>query len=359
MPSTPGVFDGHNDVLLDLRRRETGEDVASSGEESHGRSLFEASEKGHLDVPRAREANLGGGVFAIFAPNDEDPEIEETGDGYEVTYAPAVDHEYAKSFTYDLLADLHRLERESDGDLRIARSAADVRACLDGDAIAAVPHLEGAAAVAPDLSNLDFLYAAGVRSIGLTWSRPNDFAHGVPFEYPRSPDTGPGLTDAGRALVDACNDRGILVDLAHLNEAGFWDVAERSDAPLVVSHAAVHDICPSTRNLTDEQIDAVAASEGLVGITFSASDLRSDGGRGTDVPVSVLADHVEYVADHVGVEHVAFGSDFDGTAILDSLGDVTGLPRLFDALRERGFGDGELAAIARDNWLRIFEATWE
>ncbi|WP_232688435.1 dipeptidase [Halobacterium zhouii] len=363
MPDTPHVFDGHNDTLLDLHRRTAGEDVASDEDGSRERSLFESTERGHLDLPRAREANFGGGLFAIFAPNDHDPVVEETEDGYEVTYASAVDHEYAKSFTYDLLADLHRLERESGErddcvDFRVARSAEDVRACLDGDAVAAVPHLEGAAAVAPDLSNLDFLYAAGVRSIGLTWSRPNEFGRGVPFQYPRSPDTGSGLTDAGHALVDACNERGILVDLAHLNEAGFWDVAERSTDPLVVSHAAVHDICASTRNLTDEQLDAVAASGGIVGITFSASDLRPDGGRATDVPLSVVADHVEYVADRVGVDHVALGSDFDGTAIVDSVGDVTGLPRLFDALRERGFGEDGLEAVARENWLRVLESTW-
>jgi membrane dipeptidase len=352
VPDTPRVFDGHNDTILDLYRRRT-------GDESTERSLFEASDSGHLDVPRAREANFRGGLFAIFAPNDEDPEIEETPEGYEVTYAPDVDHEYAKAFTYDLLADLHRFERESNGSLRVARSVADVRDCLDDDSVAAVPHLEGAAAVSPDCSNLDFLYAAGVRSIGLTWSRPNDFARGVPFEYPRSPDTGPGLTDAGRRLVDACNDRGILVDLAHLNEAGFWDVADLSSAPLVASHTAVHAICQSTRNLTDEQIDAVAASGGVLGVTFSASDLRSDGGRDPNAPVFLVADHVEYVVDRVGVEHVALGSDFDGTTILDSIGDVTGLPAVFDALRDRGLDDADLRAVARDNWLRVLEETWE
>ena len=91
-------------------------------------------------------------------------------------------------------------------------------------AVTAIVHLEGAEPIAPDLSNLEGWYERGLRSIGLVWSRPNAFAEGVPFRFPSSPDTGAGLTDAGRELVRACNRLGILVDLSHLNEAGFWDV---------------------------------------------------------------------------------------------------------------------------------------
>jgi len=346
---SPRVFDGHNDTLLDLHVDERG----------GGRSFFERSETGHIDLPRARDAGVGGGLFAVFVPYDEPLEMVRTDDGYRMPLAPAVDTERAREFTDDMLARLSRLERESAGDLRVCRSVEEIRSAWADDALAAVAHLEGAAAVEPDLSNLDSLYAAGVRSIGLTWSRPNAFATGAPFAYPRTPDTGPGLTDAGRALVRACEERGIVVDCAHLNAAGFRDVAETSDAPLVVSHAAVHDICPSTRNLIDAQLDAVGDSGGVVGISLAVENLRPDGEHGVDTPVSVVADHVEYVADCIGVEGVALGSDFDGCTVPESVGDVTGVPTILDALRERGFNDADIEQFAAENWLRVLGETWD
>ncbi|NEU56352.1 dipeptidase [Halorussus sp. MSC15.2] len=344
------VFDGHNDTLLDLHVEERG----------GGRSFFERSESGHVDLPRAREGNLGGGFFAVFVPNDGyEYERTETDEGYETDLPPAVGHERAKSFTYDALARLHRIAAESDGAVRVVGEYDDLEATMaDADALAAIPHLEGAAAVAPDLSNLDFLYAAGVRSIGLVWSRPNEFGHGVRFEYPGTPDTGPGLTDAGRDLVAACNDRGVLVDLAHTTAATFRDAAERTTDPLVVSHGAARGVCPLSRNLTDEQLDAVADSGGVVGITFAASQIRPDGAGDPDAPISTLVDHVEYVADRAGVEHVALGSDFDGATVIDSVGDVTGLPDVIAELRRRGFGEDEVRSIAQGNWLRVIRETW-
>lgn len=113
-------------------------------------------------------------------------------------------------------------------------------------AIAAVLHLEGAEAIGPDMDLLHLLYAAGLRSVGPVWSRPNAFGHGVPFNFPASPDTGPGLSEAGRALVRECDRLGILVDLSHLNEAGFWDVAATSHRPLVATHSAAHALTPAT-----------------------------------------------------------------------------------------------------------------
>ena len=264
----------------------------------------------------------------------------------------------ARAFTDGMLDRLHRLAADSDGDLRVVRTADDLRRCLDDGTLAAIAHLEGAEAVEPDLSNLDALYEAGVRSIGPVWSRPNAFAHGVPFGHPRSPDAGPGLTEAGRDLVRACDEKGILVDLAHINERGFRDVAELSTAPLVASHTAAHAVCPSSRNLTDEQLDLVGGTGGVVGISFYVENLRPDGERVLDTPVSVVADHVEYVADRIGVEHVALGSDFDGCTVPNSIGDATGLPRVLAALSERGFDEEELERIAHGNWLRVIETTW-
>lgn len=348
MTGLPRVFDGHNDTLLDLMLPERGGD----------RSFFERSSTGHLDLPRARAGGYAGGFFAIFVPNEETAETKETADGYEVPLADAVPHERAKACTYDALELIYRLERHSDGAFRIGRTLDDLRTGLGRDTVTAVIHLEGAEAVAPDRSNLDFLYAAGVRSIGLTWSRPNEFGTGVPFAFPRSPDTGPGLTNAGVELIQACNDRGILVDLAHLSEQGFWDAADCSEAPLVVSHAAVHELCPSTRNLTNEQLDAIGASGGVVGINFCAETLHPGGEQDTALPRSTLIDHIEFIVDRIGIDHVAIGSDFDGATVPDVVGDVTHLPSLLEAIRARGFDDADLRKIAHENWLRVLDATW-
>jgi membrane dipeptidase len=181
----------------------------------------------------------------------------------------------------------------------------------------------------------------------------------VPFEFPASPDTGPGLTDAGRGLVAACNRLGILVDLSHLNERGFWDVAELSDAPLVATHSNAHALCPSTRNLTDAQLDAVRDSGGVVGVNFAVSFLRADGARlPEETGLDEIVRHVRYLADRMGVDHVAFGSDFDGAVVPTALGGIAGLPRLVEALRADGFDAAAVAKITHENWLRVLDATW-
>ena len=136
------------------------------------------------------------------------------------------------------------------------------------------------------------------------------FGHGVPFAWPRSPDTGPGLTPAGKDLVRACNRLGIMIDLSHLNEKGFWDVARLSAAPLVATHACAHANCSSTRNLTDRQLDAIRESDGVVGVNFSVNDVRPDAQDNADTPLHQLTRHFRYLVDRIGIDRVAIGSDF-------------------------------------------------
>ncbi|MFB6267908.1 MAG: dipeptidase [Halodesulfurarchaeum sp.] len=342
------IFDGHNDTLL----------AVGSGPDRGGRPFDVRTDEGHLDIPRASDAGYGGGLFAIWVPNGMLDDPRETAEGYEIPLAPRIPTARAKRFTYDRLADLHRLATRHDDAFQVVDSTDGLRSGLASDRLVAVPHLEGAAAVEPDCSNLDLLYRAGVRSIGLTWSRPNAFGHGVPFRYPASPDIGPGLTEAGRDLVRACNERGILLDLAHLNAAGFWDVADLTTDPLVVSHTGAHELAPTTRNLTDEQLEAVGDSGGLVGIQFGVENLRADGDRNRETPVSRIVDHIAYVADRIGIEHVGLGTDFDGCTVPAPIGDVTGLPLVFEALADRGFGADARSRIARENWIRVLTDTW-
>jgi len=224
--------------------------------------------------------------------------------------------------------------------------------------MAVVLHFEGAEAIDPRLHNLEAFYQRGLRSLGITWSRPNAFGWGVPLKFPASPDIGPGLTAAGKELVRACNELGIMLDLSHLNARGFWDVAELSTVPLVATHTAAHALVPRTRNLTDEQLAAIGDSNGVVGVTFAIYDLCSDGRLEGDAPLSAVVRHIDYIAQRIGIEHVAFGSDFDGATIPGEIGDVTGYPRLLNALREHGLDEDALRKLTHENWIRVIGETW-
>src|SRR5919199_379645 len=350
------IFDGHNDTLLALR--------GFRPEQRSARSFFERSDQGHLDLPRAHEGGFGGGFFAVFIPSppaatgDEGSDLTITATGYEVRMAPPLEHAYALRATLAVIADLFRMEAESGGQLRVVRTASELARCLADGVLAMVLHLEGAEAIDPELDALEVFYHAGLRSVGIVWSRPNAFGYGVPFRYPSSPDTGPGLTAAGRDLVRACNRLGIMLDLSHLNEQGFWDVARLSAAPLVATHSNAHALCPITRNLTDRQLDAIKESDGLVGVAFEVSMLRADGDRNVDTPLEIVVQHIDYLAERMGIDRVGLGSDFDGATMPRALSDVSKLPHLIAALRKHGYDERAVRKVTHDNWIRVLRQTW-
>src|SRR5512133_1760097 len=322
MNLTP-IFDGHNDTLLSLF-------VPKKGKE---RSFFEQANFGALDLPRARAGGMVGGIFAIFTPPPEalkadvftNDRLVVTAQGYEVLPFGAVDPAFATPFVDEMIVRLHEMIKQSQGQIGLATSRQTLQDLIARGSLAIVLHLEGAEAIHANLDNLEAYYQRGLRSIGLVWSRPNVFGNGIDFRFPSSPDTGDGLTEAGKALVKACNRMGIMVDLAHLNEKGFWDVARISDMPLVVSHIGVHSLCGSSRNLTDAQIDAVGKSGGLVGIMFEPSEIREDGHDDENTPLSEIARHVDYVVQRIGIDHVGLGSDFDGPTMPKDLPDAAAL----------------------------------
>jgi membrane dipeptidase len=335
------VFDGHNDVVLRV---------------DQGRDFFEESDEGHLDLPRARRGGFAGGLFAVFVPSTElHKPPERPRAPYELPLSSPVDPAHVRERTEHLVEVLRGLERR--GAFRLARAAADVEACIDAGEIAAVLHFEGAEAI-DEPAELESWYTRGLRSLGLVWSRANKYGQGVPFRFPASPDTGTGLTRDGRELVRACNRLGILNDLSHLNLRGFFEVAELSNAPLVASHSNAHALCASTRNLLDEQLDAIAASSGIVGVNFAVAFLREDGQLDRNTPLDVVVQHVEYLVERMGIDHVGLGSDFDGAAPPDALRDASRLPALFEALGDRGYEEEALTKIAHGNWLRVLRETW-
>jgi len=348
------IFDGHNDILNKINHSE---------DPRNTRAFLERGE-GHLDFPRATKAGFAGGFFAVYSsdPPSVSPFVDRkilTDDGFYFNLSPPLSYEYAHQTALSMIDLLFNIENDSSGKFQVVLTSQELENCLENEIMAAILHLEGAEPILPSLENLPMFYEKGMRSLGITWSRPNAFGHGVPFLYPGSPDTGHGLTQEGKNLIKACGELGILIDLAHLNEKGFWDTADLYPAPLVSTHTAAHGLIPKPRNLTDIQLKAIAETNGVVGVIFSINDL--DGGPRPikDAPISSIIKHIRYIADLIGPEHVAFGSDLDGTLIPPGLGDVSGFPKLIDLLIKDGFSQDELEGICYRNWLRVIKETWK
>jgi membrane dipeptidase len=357
----PPIFDGHNDTILSL----TG---AGFNPLPGGRSFFEESDNGHVDLPRAKKGGLGGGFFAVFI---RAPESEDTADDGEdhVTrstrrfaapdgWPEPMAMDYAQSRALELTGRLIRIEQESEGTCRIVRTARELAHCLDNGIFAILLHFEGTDQLDPEGYALDLFHRAGVQSIGLTHFRKNRYAEGVPMTFPGSPDTGEGLTDEGKELVRQCNARKILVDVSHITEKGFWDVAHITDAPIVATHSNAWTVSNAPRNLTDKQLDAIKESRGVAGINFHVGFLRSDGQMNADTPLSVMVDHVDHMVERMGIDCVALGSDFDGAVMPADLPDSSALPSLMQNLSDRGYGREDLEKIANRNWLRVLKETW-
>jgi len=349
LETTPLMFDGHNDVLLKL---------FSAGTLDAHQGFINGLD-GHIDLPKARRGGFGGGFFAIYVPSprpDGDIAKQMSGASYDLPLPEPINQTEALSVVMAQAAILSRLEQ--DGALTICTRAADIRACLDNGRIAAVMHMEGAEAIDENFDVLEVLYRAGLRSIGPVWSRPTLFAHGVPFRFPSTGDTGPGLSDAGKALVRECNRLRIMLDMSHLNEAGFWDVVNLSDAPIVATHSNVHAVCPTARNLSDRQLDAIRDRDGMVGLNFATAFLRPDGQMRADTDLEVILRHLDYLISRIGEDRVGFGSDFDGAMVPEKIGDAAGLPVLRQEMSAHGFDDALMAKLFHENWLRVLTLTW-
>lgn len=346
---TPNIFDGHNDVLLKLYR--------AGGVNAADR--FVTGYEGAIDVPSAKKGGFAGGFFAVYIPspsNGDDSDDEMSQPAYDVPLPEPIDWQDAIPVALSQAAILFELEKRDA--LKICRTVADIRGAMAAGKMAAIFHIEGAEAIDPELNTLEVLYQAGLRSIGPVWSRDTIFGHGVPFRYPSSPDIGDGLTDHGLRLLKRCNELGIMFDLSHLNEAGFWDVAKHSVHPLVATHSNVHAICPHSRNLTDKQLAAIRESDGMVGLNFATAFLRDDGRMIADVPLSQMLRHLDYLIEHLGEDRVGFGSDYDGALVPQDVTSCGDLPNIRQAMVKHGYDAALMTKLCHENWLRVLEKTW-
>jgi membrane dipeptidase len=347
------VFDGHNDIVLK---------IAAAGQDRE-KLWLQGEKAGHLDLPRMVSSGFAGGFFAVYIPSPETADLhaleQQMGKPpYDLPLPALIPHAAAQPVAVEMLGHLLWMERAAEGRFRWCRTTTEIRAAMADGVVAGVIHFEGAEPIGPDLDALHLFHAMGLRSVGPVWSRPTIFGHGVPFRFPSTGDTGPGLTDLGRALVRECNALKIMVDLSHLNEAGFWEVARLSDAPLVATHSNAHSVCPSSRNLSDRQLRAIGETGGMVGLNFATCFLRPDGRDSPDMTLDPVKRHIEHMLKLAGEDCVGVGSDYDGATTPNSIGGVEGLPVLIRAMREMGLGEALLQKIAHGNWLRLLERTW-
>lgn len=343
-------FDGHNDFLLRLRKSPNPREETWLGD---GRI-------GHLDLARMKASGFAGGLFAIFVPpasSGPPPDFKAlmADPPYDLPMPPEMTHTQAQPDALAMAGLLHWMERVAPQDFRVCRSVTEIRDAMAAGAIAGVMHMEGAEAIGPDLDALYLFHEMGLRSLGPVWSRPTIFGHGVPMAFPGTPDIGPGLTDKGRDLVRLCDELGILIDLSHLNEKGFDDVAAVSTAPLVATHSNAHALCPSPRNLTDRQLHMIKERGGLVGFNFATFYLNANGTANQGTGWDVMLRHLDHLVAEAGEDHVGLGSDFDGCVLPDLVGDVTGVPRLFEAMAAHGYDAPLIEKLSRGNWLNCLE----
>jgi membrane dipeptidase len=267
------------------------------------------------------------------------------------------------------MAESFHRELESTDELEVATTAGDVRAGVDSDAVTLILGMEGAEPLKGDVAVLDAFYRLGLRVLGLTHSRRNLAGDGAFFEPTRSGHPG-GLSAFGVRAVERCDDHGIVVDVSHLNEPGFWDVVEYGDGPVIASHSNCRALRDHPRNLHDEQLRAVAESGGVVGINALQAFLPGD-----DPDVGTVVDQIEHAVDVMGVEHVGLGFDFYAYNLeymspaereymidvstaegLEADGDVGNLT---PALLDRGFDPDEVRKLLKLNFARVFERVLE
>ncbi|NAR17042.1 peptidase [Acinetobacter haemolyticus] len=341
------VFDGHNDVLTRLWL---------SDHSNPAQAFIHDRLAGHLDLTRCQQAGFVGGMFAIFLPPYSYVQQQHPNKLFDQTASDFTQQQIEHICLEQL--DLAKQLAQYSNNIQICTTVQDIQHCLTQQKLAIVLHMEGAEALQLNPDLLDVFYEAGLRSIGPLWNRPSRFGHGLNAKFPHSPDTGAGLTHEGKAFIKRCADKKMVVDVSHMNERAFGDTVDILQQPIVATHSNVHALCPQARNLTDAQLSAIRDSKGIVGVNFDVAFLRKDGQRDANTPIDVLLEHLEYLIDRMGEDHVGFGSDFDGALISTEIEDVTGLHGLIERMQERRYSTELITKICWHNWLNVLNRIW-
>jgi membrane dipeptidase len=361
LPPMP-VCDLHLDTVLEIQG---------------GADLQRGNPEGHVDVARMRQGGAGLLVFACFVPNVLPPGR---------VFREAT----------DLLDAIDRTCQQLPDDLKKVETAADAEAARAAGRIGILPAVENGHAIESDLGKLEQLRRRGIRYMTLTHARHLEWAASSGETWTGSS----GLTAFGREVVRAMESLGVIVDVSHVHESTFWDVARTARKPFIASHSCAAALCPVARNLTDDQIKAVAASGGMVAVNFYPGFLDPDYFAGdaaaveklfadldrieveyADDPVRKMAEmhrsgramrqsrgpakadldllvaHIRHIVDLVGDDHVGLGSDFDGVDDLPrDVPDCSAYPRILARLTRTGLSDDSMRKIAWANFLRVLRA---
>ena len=309
------VFDGHCDTILEIV--------------NHKRSLGSRASTGHLDIPRLKEGGIDIQVFAVF--------IEDI-------YKP----DRSLKRTLQLIDCFYNEIGKNQDEISLITNFNQLEEVNRAGKIAAVLSIEGGEALEGDLAVLRVLYKLGVRLLTLTWNQRNQIADGL-----NESRTGGGLTEFGIRVIEEMNRLGMLVDVSHLSEAGFWDVVKYSKTPIIASHSNCYTICPHRRNLKDGQIKAIVDKGGVIGITFVPNFLTQENKKAT---LEDVIKHIDYLVEKAGVDYVGLGSDFDGTGGLPlDLEGVEKVPNITIELVKRGYKEEDIKKILGGNFLRVFK----
>ncbi|AHF09682.1 MULTISPECIES: dipeptidase [Dehalobacter] len=290
------------------------------------RNLKETAKFGHWDLTRAKQANLGLQFLAAYIESEYKP-FQAAWRGLELLEAALrfIDHNSSEVFLVRTQEDAAQLGRTNKLGLLI--------------------NIEGGEILGENIFMLDLIFRLGVRSIGLTWNERNAIGNGVG----ESEGSG-GLSSFGFQVIERMNQLGMVIDVSHLNEAGFWDVLRHSERPVIASHSCAKALCGHRRNLTDHQLRALGDKKGLVGVNF-CEDFLSDTGKAT---IDDVVRHICHIAEVAGVDAVGFGSDFDGIETTpEGLENVGTFPYLVEKLSQCGFNQNEIARICYGNYVRF------
>ncbi len=326
------VIDSHNDTIVShIRRgnisisdRETPDRVRHSGTISYMRGPLDSAARQtavQINLPKMRQGGVDAAFFAI-----------------DVTRAWKNHLSYALDAIGFFAAEV---ETHTD-EIVIAKTADDIRKAKAAGKLAAILVIENSDGVERSLNILKSLHHLGVRSIGLTHD-PTSWAAAGNGET----DSGGGLTRFGVQLVKEMNRLGMLVDVSHISEHGFWDVLEVAERPVIASHSNCKALCGHPRNLTDEQIKRIAENGGVIGATFVRWFIDDNTPSFTR-----YLDHIDHIVNLVGDDHVGLGSDFDGGG--EQLKDATEFPKITEGLLERGYSATSVRKILGENHLRVF-----
>ncbi|WP_270640111.1 dipeptidase [Longibaculum muris] len=259
------------------------------------------------------------------------------------------------------MIDTFYLEMEKNSDLiRIAYGYDDIIKNQEKGLMSALLTLEEGAVVCQDLAYLRNYYRLGVRMITLNWNFPNgigypnfsldDSHHGY-----HTCDNVHGLTDFGIEYVKECERLGIIIDVSHLSDAGFYDVLENTSKPFVASHSNARSVCPHARNMSDDMILKLASRKGVMGINFAGGFLEESEEENALSRISAMVKHILYIKDLAGIDCIGLGSDFDGISQNLELKDASYMPLLYHALQAAGLNEEEIEKIFYKNVLRVYQ----